>query len=28
LRNARNKLSKAPEMRGATHATMIWVFGL
>jgi alcohol dehydrogenase (cytochrome c) len=27
-RNAKNKLSKAPEMRGATHATMIWVFGL
>jgi alcohol dehydrogenase (cytochrome c) len=27
-RNAKNKLSKAPEMRGASHAPMIWVFGL
>jgi alcohol dehydrogenase (cytochrome c) len=28
FRNARNKLSRAPEMRNAAQATMIWVFGL
>jgi alcohol dehydrogenase (cytochrome c) len=27
-RNAKNKLSKAPEMRGASQATVIWVFGM
>ncbi len=28
FRNARNKLSRAPEMRNAAQATVIWVFGL
>ena len=28
FRNARNKLSRAPEMRNAAQATMIWVLGL
>jgi alcohol dehydrogenase (cytochrome c) len=28
FRNARNKLSRAPEAKNASHATMIWVFGL
>ena len=27
-RNAKNKLSRAPEMRNASHATVIWVFGM
>jgi alcohol dehydrogenase (cytochrome c) len=28
FRNAKNKLSRAPEMRNAAQATVIWVFGL
>jgi alcohol dehydrogenase (cytochrome c) len=28
FRNARSKLSRAPEMRNAAQATVIWVFGL
>jgi alcohol dehydrogenase (cytochrome c) len=28
FRNARNKLSRAPEAKNSSHATMIWVFGL
>jgi alcohol dehydrogenase (cytochrome c) len=28
FRNAKNKLARSPEMRGAAQATMIWVFGL
>jgi alcohol dehydrogenase (cytochrome c) len=28
FRNARNKLSRAPEMKNSSHATMVWVFGL
>jgi alcohol dehydrogenase (cytochrome c) len=28
FRNARSKLSRAPEMRNASQATVIWVFGL
>ena len=27
-RNAKNKLSRSPEMRTASQATVIWVFGL
>jgi alcohol dehydrogenase (cytochrome c) len=28
FRNAKNKLARSPEMRGAAQATVIWVFGL
>ena len=28
FRNAKNKLSRSPEMRNAAQATVIWVFGL
>jgi alcohol dehydrogenase (cytochrome c) len=28
FRNAKNKLSRSPEMRTAAQATVIWVFGL
>jgi alcohol dehydrogenase (cytochrome c) len=28
FRNAKNKLSKAPEMKNQSNATMIFVFGL
>src|SRR5207245_10499254 len=27
FRNAKNKLSRSPEMRAAAQATVIWVFG-
>jgi len=27
-RNAKNKLTRSPEMRTASQATVIWVFGL